>query len=107
MPRGPSWLASDGCDNSLIVGSFQLGNISTDFQVADLLTKPFTSPVKWSHAQRLIGIGPTRLQPAADRKARALADAVPAQNAPNQGGRYDRMSRRVLLFRRLQVRIRA
>ena len=89
-------------------GQFQLVNISTDFQVvADLLTKPFYSPVKWSHAlQRLIGIGPTRLQPAADRKARALADAVPAQNAQNQGGQYDRMLR-VLLFRRLQIRIRA
>lgn len=31
-------------------------NVNTSYQVADLLTKPFTSPAKWQHAIDLIGL---------------------------------------------------
>ena len=35
---------------------FDLVNMSTSYQVADLLTKPFTSPAKWQHAIDLLGL---------------------------------------------------
>ena len=38
-------------------GQFDLLNVGTLYQVADILTKAFSSPSKWFHALRLIGIG--------------------------------------------------
>lgn len=35
---------------------FDLVSGSTSYQVADLLTKPFTSPAKWQHAIDPIGL---------------------------------------------------
>ena len=35
---------------------FDLVNVNTSYQVADLLTKPFTSPAKWQHAIDLLGL---------------------------------------------------
>ena len=53
---------------------FDLLNIGTNFQVADILTKPFTRPALWLNAIQLIGIGPTRWkkQPAAPRRRTPL-----------------------------------
>ena len=32
-------------------------NVTSDWQTADILTMPFTSPTKWEHAPRLMSIG--------------------------------------------------
>ena len=40
---------------------FDLLNVGTLHQVADILTKPFPEPKKWEHALRLIGIGATKV----------------------------------------------
>ena len=37
-------------------GFFNLVNVNTVYQVADILTKPFTSKAKWNHACNLIGV---------------------------------------------------
>ena len=39
------------------LGQFELVNVNTTFQVADILTKPFTSPAKWIHAQAVAWSG--------------------------------------------------
>ena len=36
---------------------FDVINVGTDWQTADILTKPFTSPTKWECALRLMSIG--------------------------------------------------
>ena len=35
---------------------FDLINVNTNYQAADILTKPFTSPAKWDNAVRLLGM---------------------------------------------------
>ena len=50
---------------------FDLLNVGTSFQVADILTKPFTRPALWLHAIHLIGIGPTKVEEAAARHTAA------------------------------------
>ena len=40
---------------------FDLLNVGTLHQVADILTKPFPEPKKWEHALRLIGIGAAKV----------------------------------------------
>ena len=46
---------------------FDLVNVNTSYQVADLLTKPFTSPAKWQHAIDLIGLVDYEYQPQISR----------------------------------------
>ena len=67
---------------------FDLINVGTLWQTADILTKPFTSPTKWEHALRLMNIGPSWI--GADGKVRHL-DSRPAcvANASHQGGQDD------------------
>ena len=62
-------------------------NVGTDWQTADILTKPFTSPPKWEHALRLMSIGKTWIQADDKTKVRQVdpKSACPA-NANNQGG---------------------
>ena len=36
---------------------FDLINVNTNYQAADILTKPFTSPAKWENAINLLGMG--------------------------------------------------
>ena len=67
-------------------GQFELVNVKTDFQVADILTKPFTSPAKWEHALRLIGIGPSLVQSSSQCEARASAPASASSEEYGQGG---------------------
>eukprot|EP00435_Cladocopium_sp_Y103_P010642 s3504_g2.t1 len=66
---------------------FDLLNVGTTYQVADILTKAFTKPHVWNHAISLIGIGPTKVKAARD-SAKPSADKVPklASAAGNQGG---------------------
>ena len=72
------------------IGQFELINVGTTFQVADILTKPFTSAPKWQHALRLIGIGTSLIKDAVPCKARAFVNAEQLQSsasvAQNQGG---------------------
>ena len=67
---------------------FDLINVGTLWQTADILTKPFTSPTKWEHALRLMNIGPAWI--GADGKVRHL-DSRPAcvANVSHQGGQDD------------------
>ena len=44
---------------------FDLLNVGTNFQVADILTKAFARPALWQHAINLSGIGPTKVEEAA------------------------------------------
>jgi hypothetical protein len=61
--------------------------VGTDWQTADILTKPFTSPTKWEHALRLMSIGKTWIQADDKTKVRQV-DPKPAcpANANDQGG---------------------
>ena len=65
-------------------------NVGTDWQTADILTKPFTSPTKWEHALRLMSIGKTWIQADDETKVRQVdpKSACPA-TANDQGG-YNR-----------------
>ena len=66
---------------------FDLINVGTDWQGADILTKPFTSPTKWEHALRLMAIGKIWID--ADNKSKVRqVDPKPAcpANANDQGG---------------------
>ena len=68
---------------------FDLLNVGTNFQVADILIKAFTRPALWQHAIYFIGIGPTKVETAARDNAKTSATAkVPklAAAAGNQGG---------------------
>ena len=77
------------------LGQFDLVNINTHCQVADILTKPFTQPMKWSHAQRLLSVQPAWKPAAAPEKAAPCADADndPGDGDPRRqgGGEIDRM----------------
>ena len=66
---------------------FDLINVGTNWQTADILTKPFTSPTKWEHALRLMAIGKTWID--ADKPKVRQVDSKPAcpANANDQGGR--------------------
>ena len=57
-------------------GQFDLLNVGTLFQVADILTKAFPSPSMWSHALRLIGVGAPLVN--ADNKVRRFDPAAVA-----------------------------
>ena len=67
---------------------FDLLNVGTNYQVADILTKAFTRPALWQHAIQLISIGPTKVEEEARRKAKPSSNQVPkvASAAGNQGG---------------------
>ena len=60
-------------------GFFNLVNVNTVYQVADILTKPFTSKAKWDHACNLIGVlwvqldGNITIKPAPTSEAQASA----------------------------------
>ena len=66
---------------------FDLLNVGTNFQVADILTKAFTRPGLWQHAINLSGIGPTKVEEAARDDAMPQSTKVPklASAAGNQG----------------------
>ena len=66
---------------------FDLINVGTNWQTADILTKPFTSPTKWEHALRLMAIGKTWID--ADKPKVRQVDSKPAcpANVDDQGGR--------------------
>ena len=79
---------------------FDLLNVGTSFQVADILTKPFTRPALWLHAIHLIGIGPTKVEEAAARHTAAPnSTKVPklATAAGNQGGSQKPCKPRMLI----------
>ena len=79
---------------------FDLLNVGTSFQVADILTKPFTRPALWLHAIHLIGIGPTKVEEAAARHTAAPnSTKVPklATAAGNQGGSQKSFQPRMLI----------
>ena len=79
---------------------FDLLNVGTSFQVADILTKPFTRPALWLHAIHLIGIGPTKVEEAAARHTAAPnSTKVPklATAAGNQGGSQKSFKPRMLI----------
>jgi len=78
---------------------FDLINVGTDWQTADILTTPFTSPRKWEHALRLMSIGKTWIQADDKTKVRQVdpKSACPA-NANDQGG-YNSSS----LFQRMLI----
>ena len=79
---------------------FDLLNVGTNFQVADILTKPFTRPALWLHAIHLIGIGPTKVEDEAARDAAAPnSTKVPklATAAGNQGGSQQPFEPRMLI----------
>ena len=78
-------------------GQFELVIVKTDFQVADILTKPFTSPAKWEHALRLIGIGPSLVQSSGQCKARASAPANASSADSDQGGDSTKYPHRLLV----------
>ena len=69
---------------------FDLLNVGTSYQVADILTKAFTRPALWQHATQLIGIGPTKVGPARGdatppaAKVPKLATAVGNQGGPTK-----------------------
>ena len=65
---------------------FDLINVGTLWQTADILTKPFTSPSKWEHALRLMAIGKSWVE--ADKTKVRSVDSKPAcpANANDQGG---------------------
>ena len=67
---------------------FDLLNVGTNFQVADILTKAFTRPALWQHAIKLISIGPTKVESGARGDAKPSLKQVPklASAAGNQGG---------------------
>ena len=71
---------------------FDLINVGTNWQTADILTKPFTSPTKWEHALRLMAIGKTWID--ADKPKVRQVDSKPAcpANANDQGGRNGSIS---------------
>ena len=65
---------------------FDLINVGTLWQTADILTKPFTSPTKWEHALRLMSIGKFWID-GKDGKARQVAKTPAcAANVNDQGG---------------------
>jgi len=78
---------------------FDLLNIGTNFQVADILTKAFTRPALWLHAIQLIGIGPTKVEEAARGTAAPNSTKVPklATAAGNQGGSEKPFEPRMLI----------
>ena len=78
---------------------FDLLNIGTSFQVADILTKAFTRPALWLHAIQLIGIGPTKVEEAARGTAAPNSTKVPklATAAGNQGGSEKPFEPRMLI----------
>ena len=78
---------------------FDLLNVGTNFQVADILTKAFTRPALWLHAIQLIGIGPTKVDEAARDAAAPNSTKVPklATAAGNQGGSEKSFEPRMLI----------
>ena len=78
---------------------FDLLNIGTNFQVADILTKAFTRPALWQHAIHLIGIGPTKVDEAARDAATPNSTKVPklATAAGNQAGSEKTFEPRMLI----------
>ena len=79
---------------------FDLINVGTGHQVADILTKPFTRPALWLHAINLIGIGPTKVEDEAARHTAAPnSTKVPklATAAGNQGGSQKPFEPRMLI----------
>ena len=79
---------------------FDLLNVGTSYQVADILTKPFTRPALWLHAINLIGIGPTKVEDEAARHTAAPnSTKVPklATAAGNQGGSQKPFEPRMLI----------
>ena len=54
---------------------FDMLNVGTNFQVADVFRKPFPEPKKWEHALRLIGIGATKI-PRCRQKASPVVSAA-------------------------------
>ena len=60
-------------------GFFNLVNVNSVYQVADILAKPFTSKAKWDHACHLIGVrrvqldGNIKIKPAPTSEAQASA----------------------------------
>ena len=67
---------------------FDLINVGTDWQTADILTKPFTSPTKWEHALRLMSIGKLKSWIIDDKYKVRQVESRPAcaANANDQGG---------------------
>lgn len=65
---------------------FELINVGTDWQVADILTKAFTSPTKWQHALRLLGIGPPWIDESSAAVKVGQVDTRHATVAKDQGG---------------------
>ena len=66
-------------------GLFEMINVGTIWQVADILTKAFTSPTKWQHALRLLGIGPSWIDDSAATVKMRQVDPKAAA-ASHQGG---------------------
>ena len=70
------------------LGQFDLVNLNTQYQVADILTKPFTQPLKWSHAQRLLSVQPAWASTEKPEKAAPCAGASydPGNGDPRSEG---------------------
>ena len=68
-----------------VCNQFDLLNVGTSYQVADILTKAFTRPALWQHATQLIGIGPTKVGTTrGDAEPTKLATAVGNQGGPTK-----------------------
>jgi len=66
---------------------FDLINVGTDWQTADILTKPFTSPTKWEHALRLMSIGKSWITDDKNKVRQADSRPACAANANDQGAK--------------------
>ena len=67
-------------------GQFDLLNVGTLYQVADILTKVFPSPSEWLHALRLIGIGAPLVNAANKVRSFEPAAVAIALSAINKAG---------------------
>jgi hypothetical protein len=78
---------------------FDLINVGIpDWQTADILTMPFTSPTKWEHAPRLMSIGKSWITDDKDKVRKVDSRPACATNANDQGGLEESTSFQRLLI---------